>query len=221
MDGERTVKKLLEGKPGGNKRRNTRLRWHDDVESDVKEEEKSFFFVDRYRDKLTLRICQNSVTTGYTRSTAIARAILSIHKWPLLFDLPSYLCIQSTNFEVWSHKYFCEIKGQIEVTRRRGRRCKKLLDDLKDKRGYSQLKEEALDRTMWRNRFGRGFGPVVWQITAGDDDVFIIVNITFSFPCQMALYQHFRWICLPLPSGRQESTKFLQNTNDVTISLAH
>jgi hypothetical protein len=23
------------------------------------------------------------------------------------------------------------------------------------------LKEEALDRTMWRNRFGRGFGPVV------------------------------------------------------------
>jgi hypothetical protein len=37
------------------------------------------------------------------------------------------------------------------VTRRRGRRRKKLLDDLKDKRGYSHLKEEALDRTMWRN----------------------------------------------------------------------
>jgi len=27
------------------------------------------------------------------------------------------------------------------------------------------LKEEALDRTMWRNRFGRGFGPVVRQNT--------------------------------------------------------
>ena len=54
-----------------------------------------------------------------------------------------------------------KIKGQIEVTRRRGRRCKKLLDDLKDRRGYCQLKEEALDRTMWRNRFGRGSGPVV------------------------------------------------------------
>jgi hypothetical protein len=26
---------------------------------------------------------------------------------------------------------------------------------------YSHLKEEALDRTMWRARFGRGFGPVV------------------------------------------------------------
>ena len=54
-----------------------------------------------------------------------------------------------------------KLKGQIEVTRRRGRRRKKLLDDLKDMRGYCQLKEEALDRTMWRNRLGRGFGPVV------------------------------------------------------------
>ena len=54
-----------------------------------------------------------------------------------------------------------KIKGQIEVTRRRGSRYKKLLDDLKDRRGYCQLKEEAVDRTMWMNRFGRGFGPVV------------------------------------------------------------
>ena len=54
-----------------------------------------------------------------------------------------------------------KIKGQIEVTRRLGRRRKKLLDDLKDRRGYCQLKEESLDRTMWRNRFGKGFGPVV------------------------------------------------------------
>ena len=54
-----------------------------------------------------------------------------------------------------------KIKGQIEVTRRRGRRRKKLLDDVKDRRGYFQLKEEALDRTMWRIRFGRGLGPVV------------------------------------------------------------
>ena len=54
-----------------------------------------------------------------------------------------------------------KIKGQIEVTRRRGRRRKKLLDDLKARRGYWQLKEEVLDRTIWKNRFGRGFGPVV------------------------------------------------------------
>jgi hypothetical protein len=49
------------------------------------------------------------------------------------------------------------------VTGRRGRRLRKLLDDLKERRGYSHLKEEALDRTMWRARFGRGFGPVVRQ----------------------------------------------------------
>jgi len=45
------------------------------------------------------------------------------------------------------------------------RRCKKLLDDLKDRRGYSHLKEEALECTMWRHRFGGGFGPVVRQNT--------------------------------------------------------
>jgi hypothetical protein len=56
-----------------------------------------------------------------------------------------------------------KIKGGIEVTRRRGRRRRKLLDDLKERRGYSHLKEETLDRTMWRARFGRGFGPVVRQ----------------------------------------------------------
>jgi len=43
------------------------------------------------------------------------------------------------------------------------RRHKKLLDDLKDQRGYSHLKEEALDRSMWWSRFGGGFGPLVRQ----------------------------------------------------------
>jgi len=56
-------------------------------------------------------------------------------------------------------------KGGIEVTGSRGRKRRKLLDDLKEKRGYSHLKEEALDGTMWRARFGRGFGPVVRQTT--------------------------------------------------------
>jgi hypothetical protein len=55
-----------------------------------------------------------------------------------------------------------KIKGGIEVT---GRKHRKLLDDLKERRGYSHLKEEALDSTMWRARFGRGLGPVVRQTT--------------------------------------------------------
>jgi len=56
------------------------------------------------------------------------------------------------------------------VARRQGRRRRKLLDDLKDRRGYCHLKEEALDRTMWRNRFGGGFGPVVRQNTEWMND---------------------------------------------------
>ena len=66
-----------------------------------------------------------------------------------------------------------KIKRQIEVTRRRGRRRKKLLDDVKDRRGYCQLKEEALDRTMWRNRLEVALDlsfdrllPMVRQLTA-------------------------------------------------------
>jgi hypothetical protein len=58
-----------------------------------------------------------------------------------------------------------KIRGETEVTRRRGRRRRKLLDDLTERRGYSHLKEEALDRTMWRNRFGGGFETVVRQNT--------------------------------------------------------
>jgi hypothetical protein len=51
--------------------------------------------------------------------------------------------------------------GIIEVIGRQGRRRRKLLDDLKERRGYSHLEEEALDRTIWRARFG----PVVRQTT--------------------------------------------------------
>jgi len=38
------------------------------------------------------------------------------------------------------------------VTRRRGRRRKRLLDDLKDRRLYSHLKEEARDRSDKKTR---------------------------------------------------------------------
>jgi hypothetical protein len=54
-----------------------------------------------------------------------------------------------------------KLEGRIEMTGRPGGRSKQLLDDLKEKRGYWKLKEEALDRTQWRTRFGRGYGPVV------------------------------------------------------------
>jgi len=47
------------------------------------------------------------------------------------------------------------------VTGRRGRRCTQQLDDIKEKTGYCKVKEETPDRTLWRNRFGRGCGPLV------------------------------------------------------------
>ena len=53
------------------------------------------------------------------------------------------------------------IKGNIEVARRQGRIRKQLLDDVKETRGCWKLKEEALDRNVWRTRFERGYGFVV------------------------------------------------------------
>jgi hypothetical protein len=62
------------------------------------------------------------------------------------------------------------------VAGRRGKRRQHLSDDLKEKRGYCELNEEALDRILWRTHFGfddgseeksfgSGYGPVVRQTT--------------------------------------------------------
>jgi len=52
------------------------------------------------------------------------------------------------------------------VTKRRGRRRKQLLDYPKE------VRDEVLDRNLWRTRFGRNYGPVVWQ-TTDDECVFL------------------------------------------------
>ena len=71
-----------------------------------------------------------------------------------------------------------KIQGGIEVTGRQGRRRRKLLDNLKERKGYCHLKEEALDRTLWSARFGRGFGPVVRQ-TAKLMNLYLLFSIRF------------------------------------------
>ena len=53
------------------------------------------------------------------------------------------------------------IEGRIEVTGRRGRRRKLLLDGPKENKEYCKLKWEAVDRIMWRIHFGRGYRAVV------------------------------------------------------------
>jgi hypothetical protein len=50
------------------------------------------------------------------------------------------------------------------VTLRQDTKRKQLLD-LEETRRYGTLKQEALDRTLWKNCFGRGYGPVVRQTT--------------------------------------------------------
>ena len=57
------------------------------------------------------------------------------------------------------------IEGKTEETGRRGRRRKQLLDDLRETGRYWKLIKEALDRTLYSTRCGRGYGPVVRKTT--------------------------------------------------------
>jgi hypothetical protein len=54
-------------------------------------------------------------------------------------------------------------EGRIKVKGRPGRRRKKLFDGLNETRGYWKLREEELNRPLWRPGFGRGYGPFVRQ----------------------------------------------------------
>jgi hypothetical protein len=56
-----------------------------------------------------------------------------------------------------------KIEGRIEVTGGRGRKHGQLLDGLKEGKGYWKLKEETLDRTVWRTLSRRGNGPAIRQ----------------------------------------------------------
>jgi hypothetical protein len=47
------------------------------------------------------------------------------------------------------------------VKGRHGIRGKQLLDDLKEKRIYWKLKEEAPDRTLWITALGKDYGLIV------------------------------------------------------------
>jgi hypothetical protein len=50
------------------------------------------------------------------------------------------------------------------VKGRRGRRRKQVPDNHKEKRGYWEVKEEALDCTVWRTGFGTGCGDIMRKI---------------------------------------------------------
>jgi len=54
-------------------------------------------------------------------------------------------------------------EGRTQVTGRRGRRYKQLIDDLKERRGCWKLEVGARDSALWRNCFETGYGPAVRQ----------------------------------------------------------
>jgi len=54
-----------------------------------------------------------------------------------------------------------KMEGRTEITGRRGRRSKQLLDEFQENRGYWKLKEEALCCSLETTRSGRGYRFVV------------------------------------------------------------
>jgi hypothetical protein len=63
------------------------------------------------------------------------------------------------------HAIELKVEGRIEMMGKRGRRRKRLLGELKEKRGYCKLKCGALDRTSCRPCFGIRYGPVETRST--------------------------------------------------------
>jgi len=59
-----------------------------------------------------------------------------------------------------------KIKGRIQVTGRRWQGRKQLLDEVRKKRSYCNLRKEVIVRTLWRIHLGRDYGPVADEITS-------------------------------------------------------
>ena len=54
-----------------------------------------------------------------------------------------------------------KIEGRMRVTGRRGRRRKKLLDDLNEKVKILEIEKETLDCILWRTGFVKAYRPLV------------------------------------------------------------
>jgi hypothetical protein len=114
------------------------------------------------------------------------------------------------------------IEGEIEGTGRWRRRHKQLLDDLKGARRCRKLKEEALDHTLRRTRFGRDYGPVVRQTTWLIDwlidwyraePVFYLTNVVFPLLSAHLSYRcspHKQWPTCAVEYRRQVTNIFVK-----------
>ena len=88
------------------------------------------------------------------------------------------------------------IEGQIEegreVTGRQGRRRKQLLDGVKERRGYWKLKQDVLDSTMWRTRFGRRYGPIEDRLRVECRNLIMILSRTNAYKLRIHLLHQRR-----------------------------
>jgi len=80
--------------------------------------------------------------------------------WHTLSNVSSYHPVFSHDLIVGNSG---DTEGKIEAKGQKVRRRKQLLAEFKETKGYWKLKEEKLDRALWRTRFGRGSGAVVRQ----------------------------------------------------------
>jgi hypothetical protein len=67
------------------------------------------------------------------------------------------------------------------MAERRGGRHKQLLDDLKAKRGYRNLKEEVLDRNLWRTRFRKTGYKMMYKVVCVCVYVFMHICMYYVF----------------------------------------
>jgi hypothetical protein len=107
----------------------------------------------------------------------------------------------------------------------RGRRRKQPLDDLKETRRHWKLKEEVLDRTVWRTGCGRGCGPVVRM-----NDLWIsyIANTWYiwdlwcvKFHLDRVFSEYFNFFCRFLPQVPPSYFFHVMNANLSVASVAH
>ena len=95
------------------------------------------------------------------------------------------------------------------MTGRRVIRRKQLLDDRKEKRRSWKLKEETRYCSLWVNRFGRGYGPVVRQTTEG-----LIRFYTYTLGKRVIGFYSKLWVDIV--------SKFLTTSSKTTsVSLWH
>ena len=88
-----------------------------------------------------------------------------------------------------------KLEDRSEMTGIRGRRFKQLVDDVKEKRKYWKLKVEALDRTVWRTRFGWGYGSVVRDNRLNECCCISSLSFILSLSCRLLVGYLFVTIC--------------------------